>query len=278
MNKKIIKFALSSALVVALLALTACAGGKVEEEEAMGVWGYVAAADSAQLELADEQLDTSSLTVDRALVPEDAWIVVHLEVDGMPGERVGLLAIDEGESRDLVVPLEGVTTPNVIVAIHADRGEDDEFEFDMEAKETSPDRPFFVDEQELAKVVKVADFGVVAAAGEAAIEVDDQPGVTDTILVKRVVAPTGAWVVVHLDDNGMPGERVGLAQIPAGESTAIEVELYPGIELTDKLLVAVHADRGESGEFEFDMEDKVGSPDQPFFVDGEEVATAASVK
>ena len=42
--------------------------------------------------------------------------------------------------------------------------------------------------------------------------------------------------------------------------------------------MAVHADRGALGTFEFDMEDKLNSPDQPFFVDGNEVATKVAVK
>lgn len=275
--KRIITLALVAALALGVLGLAGCSAGG-SAEEGMGVWGYVASDKSAQIEVAKEQLGTDTLVVDRVLAPEDSWLVVHLEVDGMPGKRVGLLAVSKGETLDVKIPLEGVTTPNVIVALHADRGTAGEFDFDMEAAETSPDRPFFVDEKELARVIAVREFGVKAEAGEAAIEVSDQPGVTTTLKIDRAVAPTGAWIVVHLDDNGMPGKRVGLFQIPAGETIGSIVELDPSIELTDKLLVAVHADRGTAGEFEFDMEDKVGSPDQPFFVDGAEVATAVTVK
>ncbi|MDO9107448.1 MAG: hypothetical protein Q7U89_00440, partial [Coriobacteriia bacterium] len=89
---------------------------------------------------------------------------------------------------------------------------------------------------------------------------------------------TGAWVVVHLNDDGMPGERVGFAQIPAGTSSAVGVKLDTDITLTDSLFVAIHADRGTPGTLEFDMEDKLNSPDQPFFVNGDEVATKVSVR
>jgi len=141
------KLLLTCALLAALALVAGCSS------EAPKVWGYVATADSAQLELAEEQAGTSSLSVDRVLVPENAWIVVHLDDNGKPGDRVGLLAVEKGESADLVVPLEGVTSDNVIVAVHADRGTDGEFDFDMMEKEMSPDRPFFVDSAELAKVV-----------------------------------------------------------------------------------------------------------------------------
>lgn len=151
-----IRAALAATLLFVLLLLAGCAGSSGEDSgEGMAVWGYIASADSAQLELAESQPGATSLLVDRVLVPEDSWIVVHLDDEGMPGERVGLLGVEKGESSDLVVPLEGVTTDNVIVAIHADRGDAGVFDFDMEKKETSPDRPFFVDGAELAAVVGV---------------------------------------------------------------------------------------------------------------------------
>jgi hypothetical protein len=49
--------------------------------------------------------------------------------------------------------MDGVTTPNVIVAVHADRGTAGTFDFDMDKAMASYDRPFFVDEMELAAVV-----------------------------------------------------------------------------------------------------------------------------
>ncbi len=96
-------------------------------------------------------------------------------------------------------------------------------------------------------------------------------------MVDKAVAPTDAWVVVHLEKDGAPGQRVGLAHIPAGESAAVTVTLDP-VNLTDNVLVAVHADRGETNVYEFDMMDKINSLDQPFFVGGKEVAVKAKVK
>ena len=276
---RIRKAALLAAVSAAALLAAGCVTNPAEAEKSDNpeVWGYVASAESAQLELAEDQQDATELVVDRVLAPQDAWIVVHLDDNGKPGMRVGLAHVDKGESTDVRVLLEEVGTPNVIVAVHADRGERDEFDFDMMAPTMSPDRPYFVDEKELAKVVTVREFGVKAPAGSAAIEADPQPGAAGTLTVKRAVAPAGAWVVVHLDEDGAPGERVGLAHIPAGESRDIPVELYP-LALTDQVFVAVHADRGAADVFEFDMMNKANSPDQPYFVDGEEVATAVAVK
>ena len=241
------------------------------------VWGYVTGAKFAQLEVGD-QLGVDTLVVKRVLAPTDAWIVVHLDDNGMPGDRVGAKHISKGESLDVKVPLKGVTSEKVIVAVHADKGTPGKLDFDMMKKAESPDRPFFVNEKELAKVVAVREFGVKADVGTAAIQVSDQPGATSSLKVDSATAPFAAWIVVHLNDDGMPGKRVGYAPIVAGENRGVVVKLSSKVPLTDALLVAVHADRGIVGTLEFNMMDKLNSPDQPFFVSGNEVATKVAVK
>lgn len=120
--------------------------------------------------------------------------------------------------------------------------------------------------------------GVVVAGRSAALKVGDQPGAAGSITVDRVLAPQGSWIVVHLDVDGKPGMRVGLQHVPAGESRGVTVALEPGVKLTDKLLVALHADNGVAGTFEFDMKRFESSPDKPYFVDGMELAKAVQVR
>jgi hypothetical protein len=276
--KKAIAIIASIIGVVALLAVTALAFADAPPKGSMGVWGYVAGAKFAKLDVAEDQPGVDTLVVTRVVAPVDAWIVVHLDDNGMPGERVGLKHISKGESRDVEVRLKDVKSEKVIVAVHADKGMPGEFDFDMEKKTTSADRPFFVDEKELAKVVAVREFGVKAAQGEASIEASSRVGAVGTITVDSAVAPGPAWVVVHQNDEGMPGERVGYAPIAAGQNGSVVVTLTPGVELTDSLLAAVHADRGVVGTLEFDMDDKLGSSDQPYFVGGKEVATKVLIK
>lgn len=266
------------ALAVALaVSSTVYAFANAPEKGSMGVWGYVANAKDASIEIED-QLGVDTLVVDKVVAPGPAWVVVHTDDDGMPGERVGLARIDEGESTNVEVRLSGVKTQNVIVAVHADKGASKKFEFDAEDKEDSPDRPFFVGGEELAKVVAVREFGVKDPSETARVEVADQSLVDDQLLVDLAGAPAGAWIVVHLNDDGMPGERVGLQPIPAGDSKNVAVVIDDDADLRAGVLVAIHADLGTPGVFDFDMEDKLGSPDQPYFVDGEEVATAVKVR
>jgi len=275
--KRIALASVMLALLGATVVLAGCSTASTEKTDMSKVWGYVATADTAQLELDENQNGVDQLVVKRVLAPSDGWIVVHTDMNGAPGARVGLAPVKKGESVDVKVKLEDLTTPNVIVAVHADRGTKGEYDFDMMNKEMSPDRPFFVDEKELAKVVSVREFGVPAAAGEASVEASDQPGVTTELVVSKAVAPTDAWIVVHLEKDGGPGGRVGLKHIPAGESLNTTVALDP-LPLTGNLLVAIHADKADPGLFNFDMEDKINSADTPFFVDGTEVAVKVRVK
>jgi hypothetical protein len=266
-----------AALAVAALAASGCASASTTKMDTSKVWGYVASADKAQLEVAQSQDGVNELVVKRVLAPSDAWVVVHADMNGKPGKRVGLAAVKAGETLDVKVPLEGLTTPKVIVAVHADRGTAGEFDFDMMNKEMSPDRPYFVDEAELAKMVTVRDFGIPTTADMASIVASDQIDSTRTITISRVSAPNDAWIVVHLEKDGGPGQRVGLKHISSGETSDTVVKLDP-VPLTPNLLVAVHTDAGDPGLFNFDMEDKLNSTDQPFFVDGKELAIKVRVK
>jgi hypothetical protein len=157
MNRRLARALTVTALVLAAVALTGCSA-LAEPGTEMGemtVWGYVASERYAQLEIAEDQEGAETLVVDRVLAPEDAWVVVHLDDDGAPGERIGLTRVEEGESTDVEVELDAVTTPKVIVALHADRGMPGEFDFDMDNMKMSPDRPFFVEGEELARVVTI---------------------------------------------------------------------------------------------------------------------------
>lgn len=271
--RRIIAVVLVAVVGLGLSAWGAIAGTK-------DVMGVVVKKGAASIETMEQVNPKGEVTIASVKAPADAFVIVHLaKPNGMPGERLGYTRVTKGTHKDVVVKIKDVELPaTLIAAVHIDRGTKGKLEFDMDNKEHSPDKPFFVDGMEAAMPFKVGRFGVEAADGAAAIEVADQTGVTDTLTVKRAVAPTAAWVVVHLDDNGRPGKRVGLQQIPAGENTNVKVALDPNIPLTDKLLVAVHADRGTAGQFDFDMMKKLESADQPFFVNGAEVATAAQVR
>ncbi len=178
-RNRYLKVAALLAFALGAVALTGCASDKAKEPVEMkvpAVWGYVTGADFAQLDVVD-QPGVDTLVVKRVLAPTEAWIVVHLDDNGMPGDRVGFTRIPKGQSRDVRVPLSGVTSEKVIVAVHADKGMPGEFEFDMMNKMQSPDRPFFVNDKELAMAVVVKGDETGAEDSQGAM---DATGQSDT--------------------------------------------------------------------------------------------------
>jgi len=119
--------------------------------------------------------------------------------------------------------------------------------------------------------------GVVVSESNVSLDVAAQPGVARSLVVASVIVPGPSWIVVHLDDNGAPGMRIGLEHISGGSLADVTVAL-DDVALTDELIVAVHADRGVAGTFDFAMDRFESSPDKPYFVDGMEVATRVRVR
>ena len=119
--------------------------------------------------------------------------------------------------------------------------------------------------------------GVVVAEKSASFDAS-QPVRGGVLTVDNVLAPDDSWVVVHLDMDGKPGMRAGVAHVTAGRHASVTVRLDPAVKLTDKVLVALHADRGVRDTFEFDMKRFDSSPDKPYFVNGMELAKEVPVE
>jgi hypothetical protein len=277
--KRVGHLAAASVVVGAgLLALGGCSARMPDRTPPSKVWGYVAAANKAQLDVNESQVGVSDFVVRRVLAPSDAWVVVSADLGGgRAGMRLGMTHVKRGETLNVRVPLDKITTANVVVALYADRGTIGQFDVDALNPDSSADRPVLVNEAALAKVVAVRAYGVPVDASQASLVASDQVGATRRIVISQVLSPTDAWVVVSLDQDGGAGERVGLHHVSAGVSTNVTVTLDP-VPLTNNLRVALHTDAGDPGLFNFDPSDMINSPDQPFFVSGRELAIAVRVK
>ena len=146
----------------------------------MGVWGYVAGAKYAQLDVPRTSSAPTRSWSTRVLAPDDAWIVVHLDDNGMPGERVGLHArLDRARARTSRSRSNGVDEREGHRRRARRQGHRRRVRLRHgEQGRRAPTGRSSSTSKELAKVVTVREFGVKAEAGEAAIEVADQPGVT----------------------------------------------------------------------------------------------------
>jgi hypothetical protein len=123
--------------------------------------------------------------------------------------------------------------------------------------------------------------GVIVRYEEAALDVADQPGAFSELKIDRVVAPGPSWIVVSQvtmgatrgmmeepDPNAAPAPEpriLAVAAVGPGEARDLVVKLDTRVRTTRMLSVVLHADRGNTGAFEWDMNRFAESPDKPYF-------------
>lgn len=90
------------------------------------------------------------------------------------------------------------------------------------------------------------------------------------IVVSRVYAPDGGWLVVFADEDGQPGVLLGHASLAPGEQRNLTVTVDPYL-VTPVVHLRLHADTGEAETFEYP------DADEPIEVDGEPVATTVDI-
>jgi hypothetical protein len=107
-------------------------------------------------------------------------------------------------------------------------------------------------------------------AGAAVLDVYNQPAAS-TVNVTHVVSSAPSWVVVYADENGGPGKVLGMTRIGATDAIGLEVDLK-GPVAKRGAFVALHADTGKPGVFEYDRSrPTTNMPDPPYLAGGAEV-------
>lgn len=80
-----------------------------------------------------------------------------------------------------------------------------------------------------------------------------------------MVSDRAAWIVIHEDQNGKPGDPIGRARILEGVNQNISVDLDVRSATLD-LYAVLHLDEGNEGIFEYP------DIDVPLIIDGEMVS------
>lgn len=93
---------------------------------------------------------------------------------------------------------------------------------------------------------------------------------SDQLVLDQVTVPTDAWVVVNIDQDGAPGRRVALQLLKQGAWKSVTVPVAGASN--QKVIIALFADKGVRGKFEYDPNQKTKSPDRPYVVDGQAVS------
>ena len=97
------------------------------------------------------------------------------------------------------------------------------------------------------------DQGDMAKVNTNAIRADDQT-LEDPLVavVQQVQADAAGFVVIHADQNGQPGARLGAAAVPAGASAQVRVELNRVAVDGERLHAMLYVDEPADGRFTFD--------------------------
>ena len=105
--------------------------------------------------------------------------------------------------------------------------------------------------ESVAPIIDNATSTNQAANSNAAVTlvVNDQFG-TKTTIVDKVVTAAPVWVAVHEDRGGKPGNVLGAAWVPAGESLNVSVGLLREAVEGQTYYVMIHAEDGMAG-FDF---------------------------
>lgn len=119
-------------------------GDPIEGNIALSLYGVEAPQNLGQIRVSDQKLAADGrLLVDYVRLPGPSWVAVHVMEDGAPGPLVGWTARGAGESFAFGVPLQGVKPGDTLmVTVHVDRGQVNEFEYEVGAPLTSIDQPY----------------------------------------------------------------------------------------------------------------------------------------
>lgn len=202
----------------------------------------------------------------RAVADGPAWVVIHADDGGAPGEVLGYAPLEEGENNNVLVEIDAANaTPILHAMLHEDEGEVGTYEF------PGPDVPI-----EVAGNIVMAAFSAEPVPAETApmtpdVQVSPEGVVDGRVTIARATTEGPSWVVIHADDNGAPGEVIGYAPLNTGENSEVIVEIDEAA-VTPTLHAMLHDDRGEEGVYEFP------GPDSPTELDGNIVMAAFSAQ
>ena len=234
-----------------------------------------------------------SVTLDRVNIPVDGWAVVRAvdETSGAQGVVLGYAYVAAGENVSVVVPVDRTDglPPSIVVALAADKGEAEVFEFDggsgggmgggMSAGGASngSDKLLLADGSPVQTSVRITSYSIGNLGGAATLGTAVLSPAGNSVTISGVSAPGPSWLVVAvvgISESGA-GETLGVRAIPTSESREYTIDLTSPAD-TRQLRVSLHADLGARGVLEFDPGDVMNSPDQMYYTEASYLAVTVS--
>lgn len=183
---------------------------------------------------------------------KDGWLVAYNDNNGELGEQIGIQWIYAGVQENVPIPIAWRSaTPTLHVVLHEDGGEAGMFD-------PATDTMVSVGGEMVS-----AEFNATYPPDIAII---NQPVVSDTIMIDRVISDGPGWIAIYFEtEQEQPGNIIGFAPLVDGVNTDVAVEVV-STAVTPILYAVVHADDPDTlGEFDFPTGDQPVTYDEQIF-------------
>ncbi len=89
----------------------------------------------------------------------------------------------------------------------------------------------------------------------------------NTLIIDEITIDGDGWLVIHPFENGAPnGDRVvGRQFLKSGVNRNVSIEVYKGLEAGEMMIVMLHRDSNDNGEFDFIFVDAQNVMDRAVF-------------
>lgn len=230
---------------------------------------YLSVEDPGSLTVRNQMYQDRTVVIDQVKLKDNGWLAIY-RYDTQRRELLGYTFLEAGEHEDIKIVFNG----NIEVqhgerfqaVLHRDVNENEIFEWNAE---NEIDLPLFLGSNE------ISDFFSVMTSTEYAdhwISIKDQPlrsgpfesSITATSLhleeIQHLIESNFVWVVAYNNGIGAPGELIGISDIQnVNNHEEVIIWISGEAKRGDIIWLALHADMGESGEFDYEQnsEDKV---------------------
>jgi len=186
---------------------------------------------------------------------EPGWLVIHNYENDEVGTAIGRIPVQTGQSDGLDFPIRWqIASTDLLAVLYEDEEQPGGFDKDV-------DLPFLDGGSAVA-----AEFSVTLPPD---IFGYDQTPFDGKITIERATSDGPGWIAAYYDDSGQPGLIIGFAYLEDGVNEFVAIELVE-TAVTSRLLLVLHEDTGNLGEFDFPAADlpvvNEGQPFPPFFI------------
>lgn len=191
----------------------------------------------------DQPIIDGTIEVERVTSKGPGWLVVYYDDGGQPGLIIGYAALEDGVNERVVVRVLHTAVTNPLhIRLHEDTVPGDAFDFPR------------VDPPIVYEGRQWLPYSFNTEPGSYIMTLDQSPQETAAarwqIIIPYSIVEEPAWVALHADANGSPGDILGVSSLRAGLNRDIVVE-FDLAAATDTLHAALYTDSGEAGVFEF---------------------------